>query len=96
MLDQISLEFAGSRVPIELLALISNKKDVLFGAIDVTKLEIETPEEVAAIIREAIKYTSPERIFPCTNCGMVPLPRSVANGKLKALSQGAEIVRSEL
>ena len=95
-IDQVSLEFAGSRVPIELLALIPNKKDVLFGAIDVTKLEIETPEEVAAIIRDAIKYTSPERIFPCTNCGMVPLPRSVANGKLKALSQGAKIVRSEL
>ena len=95
-IDQISLEFAGSRVPMEVIKLLDGKKDVLVGAIDVTTLTAESPEEVAAVIREAMKYTSPERIFPCTNCGMVPLPRSVSQGKLKALGAGAALVRAEL
>jgi 5-methyltetrahydropteroyltriglutamate--homocysteine methyltransferase len=95
-IDQVSLEFAGSRVPIEVIGLLDGKKDVLVGAIDVTTLEAETPEQVAAVIRSALEYTSPERIFPCTNCGMVPLPRSVSQGKLKALAAGAALVRAEL
>ncbi|NKB47898.1 MAG: methionine synthase [Alphaproteobacteria bacterium] len=95
-IDQVSLEFAGSRVPIEVIALLDGKKDVLVGAIDVTTLEAETPGQVAAVIRSALEHTAPERIFPCTNCGMVPLPRSVSQGKLKALAAGAALVRAEL
>ena len=95
-IDQVSLEFAGSRVPIEVIGLLDGKKDVLVGAIDVTTLEAETPEQVAAVIRSAMEHTSPERIFPCTNCGMVPLPRSVSQGKLRALADGAALVRAEL
>ena len=95
-IDQVSLEFAGSRVPIEVISLLDGKKDVLVGAIDVTTLEAETPEQVAAVIRSALEHTSPERIFPCTNCGMVPLPRSVSQGKLRALAAGAALVRAEL
>ncbi|MCZ6591438.1 MAG: methionine synthase [Alphaproteobacteria bacterium] len=95
-IDQVSLEFAGSRVPIEVIGLLDGKKDVLVGAIDVTTLEAETPEQVAAVIRSALEHTSPERIFPCTNCGMVPLPRSVSQGKLKALADGTALVRAEL
>ena len=57
---------------------------------------LTTPEAVAAVIRSALEHTSPERIFPCTNCGMVPLPRSVSQGKLKALAAGAALVRAEL
>ena len=95
-IDQVSLEFAGSRVPIEVIDLLDGKKDVLVGAIDVTTLEVETPEQVAAVIRSAMEHTSPDRIFPCTNCGMVPLPRSVSQGKLRALADGAALVRREL
>ena len=95
-IDQVSLEFAGSRVPIEVIGLLDGKKDVLVGAIDVTTLEAETPEQVAAVIRSALEHTAPERIFPCTNCGMVPLPRSVSQCKLKALADGAALVRAEL
>jgi len=62
----------------------------------VATLEVETPEQVAAVIRQALEHTTAERIFPCTNCGMVPLPRSVSNGKLKALANGAALVRAEL
>jgi len=94
-IDAISLECHNSRVPIELLELIRGKK-VLVGAIDVASETIETPEEVAATLREALKYVDADKLSPCTNCGMAPLPREVARGKLKALSAGAEIVRKEL
>jgi 5-methyltetrahydropteroyltriglutamate--homocysteine methyltransferase len=68
-------------------------KDVLLGAIDVASLEIETPEQVAGVIREATAYVDPGRIYPCTNCGLAPLPRDVAIGKLKALGAGAALAR---
>ncbi|MEQ5873587.1 methionine synthase [Pseudoalteromonas sp. NFXS39] len=94
-IDIISLECHNSRVPIELLALIRGKK-VMVGAIDVASNEIETPEEVAQTLREALKYVDADKLYPCTNCGMAPLPRQIANAKLNALNKGAEIVRREV
>ncbi|MEK2141032.1 methionine synthase [Vibrio parahaemolyticus] len=94
-IDIISLECHNSRVPIELLELIRGKK-VMVGAIDVATNEIETPEEVANTLREALKYVDADKLYPCTNCGMAPLSREVATAKLNALSAGAEIVRREL
>jgi 5-methyltetrahydropteroyltriglutamate--homocysteine methyltransferase len=94
-IDQISLECANSHVPLELLGLLTGK-DVLVGSIDVASEQIETPEQVAATIRAAMKYVPAEKLYPCTNCGMVPLPREVARGKLQALAAGAAIVRREL
>ncbi len=94
-IDIISLECHNSRVPIELLALIRGKK-VMVGAIDVASNEIETPEEVAQTLREALKYVDADKLYPCTNCGMAPLPRQIASAKLSALSKGAEIVRREV
>jgi 5-methyltetrahydropteroyltriglutamate--homocysteine methyltransferase len=94
-IDQVSLECAHSHVPLELLRLLADK-DVLLGAIDVATQEIETPEEVAAVIRAAMRHLEPARILPCTNCGMAPLPRAVAIGKLRALGAGAALVRREL
>ena len=94
-IDIISLECHNSRVPIELLELIRGKK-VMVGAIDVATTDIETPDEVAATLREALKYVDADKLYPCTNCGMAPLSRDVARAKLSALSQGAEIVRAEL
>ena len=91
----MSLECANSHVPIELIRLLAGK-DILLGAIDVATLTVETPEQVAAVIRKALAHVAPEKIFPCTNCGMVPLPRAVARGKLAALAAGAAIVRAEL
>ncbi len=92
---QVSLECANSHVPIELIGLLEGK-DVLVGAIDVATDRIETPEEVAATIRTALKYVPAQRLFPCTNCGMVPLARDVARGKLRALGAGAALARTEL
>jgi 5-methyltetrahydropteroyltriglutamate--homocysteine methyltransferase len=94
-IDQVSLECANSRVPAELMALLRGK-DVLVGAIDVASDRVETPEEVAATLREAMKYVPAEKIFPCTNCGMAPLDRGVALGKLTALAAGAALLRREL
>jgi len=94
-IDQVSLECANSHVPLELIALLEGK-DVLVGAIDVATARVETPEEVAATIRAALKYVSPERLYPCTNCGMVPLSREVARAKLRALGAGAELARRDL
>lgn len=94
-IDIISLECHNSRVPIELLALIRGKK-VMVGAIDVASNEIETPDEVAQTLREALKYVDADKLYPCTNCGMAPLPRHIASAKLNALSKGAEIVRGEV
>ena len=94
-LDQVSLECRNSKVPLELIGLLKGK-DVMVGAIDVATEKIETPADVARTIRAALKYVAPDKLYPCTNCGMVPLPRAVALGKLKALAAGAAIVRAEL
>ena len=94
-IDQVSIECANSRVPLELLALLGGK-DVLVGAIDVATEQVETPEQVAGAIRAAMKFVPPERLYPCTNCGMVPLARDAAQGKLRALAAGAAMVRAEL
>jgi 5-methyltetrahydropteroyltriglutamate--homocysteine methyltransferase len=94
-IDQVSLECANSRVPLELLALLAGK-DVLVGAIDVASDAVESPEQVASTIRAAMKFVPPARLYPCTNCGMVPLSREVARGKLRALAQGAALVRKDL
>ena len=94
-IDQVSLECINSHVPMSLIGLLEGK-DVLVGAVDVATDAVETPEQVAAVIREAMEYAPPERIQPCTNCGMVPLSREVTNAKLRALSAGAAIVRAEV
>lgn len=94
-IDVISLECHNSRVPMELLELVRGKK-VMVGAIDVATNAIETPAEVADTLRKALQYVDADKLYPCTNCGMAPLPREVANAKLHALSAGAAIVRSEL
>jgi len=94
-IDQVSLECANSKVPLSLIAILKDK-EVLVGAIDVASLEVETPEQVAATLRAALEFVSPERMTACTNCGLAPLPRAVAEGKLKALAAGAALLRKEL
>jgi 5-methyltetrahydropteroyltriglutamate--homocysteine methyltransferase len=92
---QVSLECANSRVPVELLGLLAGK-DVLVGAIDVATDRIESPEDVATTLRSALRHVPADRLYPCTNCGMVPLAREIARGKLAALGAGAALVSAEL
>ncbi|WP_150538886.1 methionine synthase [Actinobacillus vicugnae] len=94
-IDIISLECQNSRVPMDLIELVRGKK-VMLGAIDVATHKIETAEEVANTLRKALQFVDADKLYPCTNCGMAPLPRAVARGKLHALSAGAEILRREL
>jgi 5-methyltetrahydropteroyltriglutamate--homocysteine methyltransferase len=94
-IDIVSLECQNSRVPMDLIELIRGKK-VMVGAIDVANHAIETPEEVADTLRKALQFVDADKLYPCTNCGMAPLPRAVARGKLNALTAGAQIVRKEL
>jgi 5-methyltetrahydropteroyltriglutamate--homocysteine methyltransferase len=91
-IDQVSLECRNSKVPMNLLKLLDGK-DVLVGVIDVANDEVETPEAVAAVIGEVMKYVAKEKIVPCTNCGMAPMRRDIAMAKLAALGKGAELAR---
>jgi 5-methyltetrahydropteroyltriglutamate--homocysteine methyltransferase len=79
-------------VPLKLLSLLEGK-DVLVGAIDVATDEIETPERVADVIGEVTKFVPKERIVACTNCGMAPMRRDIAEAKLMALGAGAKLAR---
>jgi len=94
-IDQVSLECAGSQVPLSLMGLLKHK-DVLVGSVAVTADKVETPEEVAATIRSAMQYVDAERLYPCTNCGMVPIPYEIALGKIKSLAAGTSLVRDSL
>lgn len=91
----ISLECHNSHVPIDLVELVRGKK-VMLGAIDVANEKIETPEEVAATIRNTLRFVDADKLLPSTNCGMAPFSRGIALAKLSALSAGTRIVREEL
>ena len=94
-IDIVSLECQHSHVPMELIELIRGKK-VMLGAIDVASETIETPDEVADTLRNALKFVDADKLLPSTNCGMAPLTRDVALGKMSALSAGTKIIREEL
>lgn len=79
----------------DLIELIRGKK-VMVGAIDVATDTVETPEQVADTPRAVLRFVDADKLIPATNCGMAPLSRDVAQGKLRALGAGAEIVRREL
>ncbi len=89
-IGQVSLEIAGSHVPLEVLDLLGDKS-VQAGVIDVATQRVETTDEVASLIEEVAKHVPPERIYPSTNCGMVPLSRELASAKMRALGEGTRL-----
>ncbi|MEN9330650.1 MAG: 2-hydroxypropyl-CoM lyase, partial [Pseudomonadota bacterium] len=91
-IDQVSLECFHSHVPMDLMALLQGK-DVLVGVIDVASDVVETPEQVADTIGKALQFVPKARLLPCTNCGLAPMSRAVAEAKLKALVEGAALAR---
>ena len=91
-IQQVSLECYHSHVPPDLMKLLEGK-DVMVGVIDVASAEVETPEQVADTIGSALRYVPINRLFPCTNCGMAPMDRDIAQRKLQALAQGAALAR---
>ncbi|HVY43240.1 MAG TPA: 5-methyltetrahydropteroyltriglutamate--homocysteine methyltransferase [Hyphomicrobiaceae bacterium] len=91
---QISFETAQSNLDCSVVRDLKGKKLIL-GVIDLSDMTVETPDVVAARIRRALPYASPEDIIVAPDCGMKYLPRDVAFGKMKAMVAGAEIVRKE-
>ena len=94
-IDQVSLECADSKVPPSLMSLLKDK-ELMVGVVAVTPDRVETPDEVAGVIRTAMSYVEPERLLPCSNCGMTPIPYETALGKIKSIVAGAELVRRSL
>jgi 5-methyltetrahydropteroyltriglutamate--homocysteine methyltransferase len=93
--DQISIEAAQPKLDLGILKDFS-KKTIMLGVIDLGDEAVETPEVVAGRIRTALKFIDAKRLVPAPDCGMKYLSRETAFGKLKALSEGAAIVRREL
>jgi 5-methyltetrahydropteroyltriglutamate--homocysteine methyltransferase len=91
-IQRVSLEFCHSHVPPDLMKLLDGK-DVMVGVIDVASAAVETPQEVADTIGRALQFVPKAKLYPCTNCGMAPMDRNVALGKLLALAQGAALAR---
>jgi 5-methyltetrahydropteroyltriglutamate--homocysteine methyltransferase len=94
-IDQVSIETAASGVDVAVIESLAGK-DVLLGVVDVGSETVETPQAVAARLRSALDYVEPQRLFACTDCGMAPLSRGVAAGKLRALAAGAALINQEL
>ena len=94
-IDIVSLECQHSHVPMELIELLRGKQ-VMVGAIDVASEVVETPDEVADVLRTALQFVDHDKLIPSTNCGMAPMPRDVALAKMSALAAGADLVREEL
>jgi 5-methyltetrahydropteroyltriglutamate--homocysteine methyltransferase len=93
--QQISIEAAQPKLDLDILRELGGKT-VMLGVIDLSDPNVETPEQVAARIRAALKYLPPERLVPAPDCGMKYLARETAFGKLRALSEGARLVGAEL
>jgi 5-methyltetrahydropteroyltriglutamate--homocysteine methyltransferase len=93
--EQISIEAAQPKLDLGVLRDLSPKK-ILLGVLDLGDHKVETPRKVAERIRRGLKHVPAERLIPAPDCGMKYLPREVAFGKLKALSEGAAMVRAEL
>jgi 5-methyltetrahydropteroyltriglutamate--homocysteine methyltransferase len=93
-LKQISIETAQSKLDTSVLAKLPGKT-IILGVIDLSDMNVETPEIVAARIRRALPHVPAEKIVVAPDCGMKYLPREVAFGKMKAMVEGAAIVRAE-
>ncbi len=87
-IDQVSLECMHSHVPLDLIGLLAGK-DVMVGVIDVASDAVETPDEVAETIGRALQFVARDKLIACTNCGMAPMRRDIAEAKLSALARGA-------
>lgn len=93
--SQISIEAAQPRLDLGVLSDLAGKK-IMLGVLDLGDSKVESPEVVAERIRAGLKFVAPENLVPAPDCGMKYMPRATAFGKLKALAEGARIVRAEL
>jgi 5-methyltetrahydropteroyltriglutamate--homocysteine methyltransferase len=92
--NQISIETAQSNLDCAVLERLGGKQ-IMVGALDLSDMQVEAPQTVAARVRRALRYIAPERVILAPDCGMKYLPREVAFGKLQALVAAAAILRQE-
>jgi 5-methyltetrahydropteroyltriglutamate--homocysteine methyltransferase len=93
--DQVSIETAQTNLDCSVLAKLPNKT-IMLGVIDLGDMKVETPETIAARVRRALPFVSADRIVLAPDCGMKYLPREIAFGKMKAMADGAAILRKEV
>ncbi len=93
--DQVSIEAAQPKLDLSILQQLPSKT-IILGVIDLADPAVETPETVAARIRKALPFAAAERIVVAPDCGLKYLPRAAAFGKMRAMVEGAEIVRREI
>jgi 5-methyltetrahydropteroyltriglutamate--homocysteine methyltransferase len=93
--DQVSIEAAQPKLDLSVLQQLPSKT-IIVGVIDLSDLTVETPETVAARIRKALQFAPADRIVVAPDCGLKYLPREIAFGKMRAMVEGADIVRREL
>jgi 5-methyltetrahydropteroyltriglutamate--homocysteine methyltransferase len=93
--DQVSIEAAQPRLDLGVLRALRTKT-VHVGVIDLNDRNVESPHQVAMRIRAALEVVPAERLIVTPDCGMKYLPRDIASGKLRALADGAALVRAEL
>jgi 5-methyltetrahydropteroyltriglutamate--homocysteine methyltransferase len=92
---QVSIETAQSNLDCAVLADLKGKK-IMLGVLDLSDMAIETAETVAGRIRRALEFVAAEDIVVAPDCGLKYLPREVAFGKMKAMVEGARILRAEV
>jgi 5-methyltetrahydropteroyltriglutamate--homocysteine methyltransferase len=92
--QQVSIETAQSNLDTAVLAKLPGKK-IMVGCIDLSDMKVETPQQVADRLRRALKHVKPEDVIVAPDCGMKYLPREVADGKMRAMVEGAKILRGE-
>src|SRR3989440_6426541 len=92
--QQISIETAQSKLDMSVLQKLPGKK-IMVGCIDLSDMQVETPQQVADRIRRALQQVRPEDVIVAPDCGMKYLPRDVAYGKMKAMVEGAKLLRAE-
>jgi 5-methyltetrahydropteroyltriglutamate--homocysteine methyltransferase len=91
---QVSIETAQSKLDCSVLAKLKDKK-IMVGVIDLSDMQVETPQTVVERAQRALKHMRPENMILAPDCGMKYLPREVADGKMKALVEGAKLLRSQ-
>jgi 5-methyltetrahydropteroyltriglutamate--homocysteine methyltransferase len=92
--QQISIETAQSSLDCAVLEKLQGKK-IMVGCIDLSDMTVETPQKVVERIKRALKYMKPEHVIVAPDCGMKYLPREVAFGKMRAMVEGAKLLRAE-
>jgi 5-methyltetrahydropteroyltriglutamate--homocysteine methyltransferase len=92
--QQVSIETAQSKLDCSVLAKLDGKK-VMVGCLDLSDMNVETPEVVVARIKRALPYVKPENVILAPDCGMKYLPREIAFAKMCSLGQAAKILRAE-